>query len=94
MLLCSAGGGGQCVTEKTSRALACRDVHLQRRLVCKHIVQPERRHAFDGWCLEKIRAPGAPRLLPATWRASNMDARGKRAASLGHFNPLPTRAAC
>lgn len=82
MLLCSAGGGGQCVMEKTSRALACRDVHLQRRLVCKHIVMlPEctpRCRTFDGECFEKIRAPGAPRLFPATWRASNMDARGKR----------------
>lgn len=82
MLLCSAGGGGQCVIEKTSCALACRDVHLQRRLVCKHIVRlPEctpRRRAFDSECLEKIRAPGSQRLFPATWRASNMDARGKR----------------
>lgn len=41
MLLCSAGGGGQRVIEKAGRALACGDVHLQHRLVCKHIVQPD-----------------------------------------------------
>lgn len=96
MLLCSAGGGGQCVIEKASRALPCRDVHLQRRLVCKHVVP-----ARD---CQSARSAAAFLTASVSRRSERPERRGCfpphgahqiwMHVGRGHFNPLPTRAAC